>query len=269
MTTGETTGESPGATGPAKDQAKDHAPRLSVDAGEVARFDALAASWWDAAGPMRVLHRFNPVRLAYLRDAICRHHGRDPEKPFALEGLSLCDVGCGGGLLSEPLARLGATVTGLDPATQNLAVARAHAEAEGVGVDYRAETIEAVVAQGRRFDVVLIMEVIEHVPDMPAFVAAACAAVKPGGLLFAATLNRTLRSYALAIVGAEYVLGWLPKGTHDWDKFVTPRELTGAITAGGLTVTDTTGVVYNPLTDGWRASRDTGVNYMLCAERTR
>ncbi|MCJ2074563.1 bifunctional 2-polyprenyl-6-hydroxyphenol methylase/3-demethylubiquinol 3-O-methyltransferase UbiG [Methylobacterium sp. E-016] len=238
-----------------------------VDPGEVARFDALAATWWDPRGPMRVLHRFNPVRLAYIRDAVCRHHGRSVETPFALQGLSIVDVGCGGGVLSEPLARLGADVTGLDPAAQNIAAARRHAEAEGVPVDYRAETIESVVAAGETFDVVLIMEVIEHVTDMPAFVRTAASAVKPGGLLFAATLNRTMRSFALAIVGAEYVLGWLPKGTHDWEKFVTPSELSAALGGGGLSVTDTTGVVYNPLTDGWRLGRDTAVNYMLAAVR--
>ncbi|TXM96205.1 3-demethylubiquinone-9 3-O-methyltransferase, partial [Methylobacterium sp. WL122] len=166
-----------------------------------------------------------------------------------------------------PLARLGADVTGLDPAVQNIAAARRHAEAEGVPVDYRAETIESVAAAGRTFDVVLIMEVIEHVSDMPAFVRTAASAVKPGGLLFAATLNRTMRSFALAIVGAEYVLGWLPKGTHDWQKFVTPSELTAALRGGDLSVTDTTGVVYNPLTDGWRVGRDTAVNYMLAAEK--
>ncbi|MGU3667381.1 bifunctional 2-polyprenyl-6-hydroxyphenol methylase/3-demethylubiquinol 3-O-methyltransferase UbiG [Methylobacterium sp. A49B] len=243
----------------------DHNRDGFVDRGEVARFDALAATWWDEAGPMRVLHRFNPVRLAYIRDALCRHHGRDPQKPFPLDGLTICDVGCGGGVLSEPLARLGATVTGLDPAEQNIAVARAHAEGAGVPVDYRGETIEAVVASGRTFDAVLIMEVVEHVSDMPAFVRTACAAVKPGGMLFAATLNRTMRSFALAIVGAEYVLGWLPRGTHDWAKFVTPDELGRAIRAGGLAVTDTTGVVYNPLTDGWRTGRDTAVNYMVAA----
>ena len=239
----------------------------SVDRAEVARFDALAATWWDPRGPMRVLHRFNPVRLAYIRDTICKHYGRSAETPFALDGLSIVDVGCGGGVLSEPLARLGADVTGLDPAVQNIAAARRHAEAEGVAVDYRAETIEAMVAAGRSFDVVLIMEVIEHVSDMPAFVRTAASAVKPGGLLFAATLNRTMRSFALAIVGAEYVLGWLPKGTHDWEKFVTPSELSAALRGGGLSVSDSTGVVYNPLTDGWRASRDTAVNYMLAAER--
>lgn len=238
-----------------------------VDRGEVARFDALAATWWDEAGPMRVLHRFNPVRLAYIRDALCRRFDRDPQAPFPLDGLTLCDVGCGGGVLSEPLARLGATVTGLDPAEQNIAVARAHAAAGGVPVDYRGETIETVVASGQIFDAVLIMEVVEHVSDMPAFVRTACAAVKPGGMLFGATLNRTLRSFALAIVGAEYVLGWLPRGTHDWEKFVTPDEFRRAIQAGGLDVTDTIGVAYNPLTDGWRTSRDKAVNYMVAAER--
>ena len=239
----------------------------SVDAEEVARFEGIAATWWAEDGPMKVLHRFNPVRLAYIRDAVCVHLGRDPRGPLPLAGLGIVDVGCGGGVLSEPLARLGASVTGLDPAPTNIAVARAHAEAEGLAVDYRAQTIEAVVAAGERFDVVLVMEVVEHVADMPAFVASACRAVKPGGLLFAATLNRTLRSFALAIVGAEYVLGWLPRGTHDWDRFVTPGELARAIAAGGLSVTDTTGVVFNPLDGSWRASRDTAVNYMVRAVR--
>ena len=242
--------------------------RGRVDPDEVARFDALAATWWDEAGPMRVLHRFNPVRLAYIRDTACRHFGRDPDRPFALEGLSVVDIGCGGGILSEPLARLGAAVTGLEPAARNLAVARAHAEAEGVPVDYRSDTIEAVADEGARFDVVLAMEVLEHVPDPAAFLRAACAAVKPGGLLFAATINRTLRSFALAIVGAEYVLGWLPKGTHDWDRFITPDELKRMLRDGGVTPTDTTGVLYNPLTDGWRQSRDAGVNYMVAAGKS-
>ncbi len=239
----------------------------SVDREEVARFDALGQSWWDEAGPMRVLHRFNPVRLAYIRDTVCRHFGRDPNAPLPLEGLSLVDIGCGGGVLSEPLARLGATVTGLDPAPNNIAVAKAHAEAEGIAVDYRSETIESVVAAGASFDIVVAMEVVEHVADVKGFIEAACRAVRPGGLLFAATINRTLRSFALAIVGAEYVLGWLPRGTHDWDKFVKPEELARSIEAGGLSLTDTSGVVFDPLRDRWRISGDTAVNYMVAAER--
>lgn len=239
----------------------------TIDPAEVARFDAIARDWWDPKGPMAVLHKFNPVRLAFVRDEACAHFGRDPKTLRALEGLSLVDIGCGGGVLSEPLCRLGAEVTGLDPAPTNIAVARAHSEAGGLAIDYREETIEAVVASGQRFDIVLAMEVVEHVADVEAFVAACCAAVKPGGLLVMATLNRTLKSYALAIVGAEYVLRWLPKGTHDWEKFVTPDELGDAIEANGFVLGAQTGVVYNPLTGRWSAARDMDVNYMLAAHR--
>jgi 2-polyprenyl-6-hydroxyphenyl methylase/3-demethylubiquinone-9 3-methyltransferase len=212
--------------------------------------------------------KFNPVRLGFIRDLACERFGRDPKSLRALEGLRLVDIGCGGGVLCEPLARLGAEVTGLDPAATNIAVARAHAEKAGVAVDYREETIEAVVASGARFDIVLAMEVVEHVTDVEAFVASCCAAVKPGGLLVMATLNRTLKSYALAIVGAEYILRWLPRGTHDWEKFVTPDELEAAIEAGGLSVFAREGVAYNPLADRWSRSRDLDVNYMLAAGRS-
>ena len=239
----------------------------SIDLAEVARFDAQAATWWDESGPMRVLHRFNPVRVGYVRDEACKRFGRDANAPLTLAGLSIVDVGCGGGVLCEPLARLGARVTGLDPAAGNIAVARAHADAEDLSIDYRAQTIETVVEAGERFDIVLAMEVVEHVADRTAFLKTVCAAVKPGGLLFAATINRTMRSYALAIVGAEYVLRWLPRGTHDWDKFVKPAELSRAVEAGGLAVTETVGVVYDPLADRWRRSCDTAVNYMIRAER--
>jgi 2-polyprenyl-6-hydroxyphenyl methylase / 3-demethylubiquinone-9 3-methyltransferase len=239
----------------------------TIDPAEVARFEALAETWWDPNGSMKVLHKFNPVRLAYIRDEACRRFGRDPRSPRSLEGLTILDVGCGGGVLSEPLARLGARVTGLDPAPTNVSVARLHAERAGLAVDYRNETVEAVVARGESFDLVLAMEVVEHVADVQAFVNACVAAVKPGGCLAMATLNRTLRSFALAIVGAEYVLGWLPRGTHEWDKFVTPEELTAAIETAGFAVDDLTGVAYNPLRDSWSLSRDTAVNYMLLASR--
>lgn len=239
----------------------------TIDAAEVARFDALARSWWDPKGPMAVLHKFNPVRLGFVRDLACARFGRDPRALDALQGLTLVDIGCGGGVLSEPLARLGAAVTGLDPAPTNIAVARAHAERSGLAIDYRGETIEALVSQGASFDIVLAMEVVEHVADVEAFVAACCAAVRPGGLLVMATLNRTLKSYALAIVGAEYVLRWLPRGTHDWNKFVTPEELGGAIARNGLELGEGVGVVYNPVSDRWSASRDMDVNYMLAASR--
>jgi 2-polyprenyl-6-hydroxyphenyl methylase / 3-demethylubiquinone-9 3-methyltransferase len=239
----------------------------SVDPAEVARFERLAESWWDPKGPMRMLHKFNPVRLAYIRDEACRRFGRDPRGAAPLAGLTVLDVGCGAGVLSEPMARLGAEVTGLDPAPTNVTVARLHAQRAGLAVDYRHETVEAVVARGEAFDIVLAMEVVEHVQDVPAFVASCVRAVKPGGILVMATINRTLRAFALAIVGAEYVLGWLPRGTHQWDRFVTPEELTLAIEASGLTVTEISGLVFNPVRDAWSLSRDTGINYMAVAVR--
>jgi len=239
----------------------------TIDPAEVARFEGIAQTWWDPNGPMKVLHRFNPVRLAYIRDEACRRFGRDPRSARSLEGLTILDVGCGGGVLSEPLARLGATVTGLDPAPTNISVARLHAERAGVPVEYRNETVEAVAARGEAFDMVLAMEVVEHVADVQAFVKACARVVKPGGCLAMATINRTLRSFALAIVGAEYVLGWLPKGTHEWDRFVTPDELTSAIEGAGFALSDLKGVVYNPLRDTWSLSGDTAVNYMLVASR--
>lgn len=239
----------------------------SIDPAEVARFDAMAKTWWDPKGPMAVLHKFNPIRLAFIRDLACEHFGRDARAPGVLDGLSVVDIGCGGGVLSEPLARLGAEVTGLDPAPGNVSVATAHAERAGLAIDYREQTIESVLATGARFDIVLAMEVVEHVTDVDAFVASCCEAVKPGGLLVMATLNRTLKSWALAIVGAEYVLRWLPRGTHDWEKFVTPAELERAIEAGGLAVFESKGVAYNPLADRWSLSRDTDVNYMMAARR--
>jgi 2-polyprenyl-6-hydroxyphenyl methylase/3-demethylubiquinone-9 3-methyltransferase len=236
-----------------------------VDRAEVEKFDRFAADWWNPDGTMKPLHRINPVRLAYIRDQAADRFGRDAKGPKPFAGLTLLDIGCGGGLLSEPLARLGFEVTGIDPAGNNVDVARAHAEASGVPVTYRKVTAETLEEESAGFDVVLAMEVVEHVPDVPAFVAMATRLVKPGGLFIASTINRTKRAFALAIVGAEYLLRWLPVGTHSWDKFVTPDEFEIAISAGGLDVFDRQGVIYNPLTDRWGLSRDMAVNYMLAA----
>jgi 2-polyprenyl-6-hydroxyphenyl methylase / 3-demethylubiquinone-9 3-methyltransferase len=245
----------------------DPAPASSVDQDEVARFSRHAAQWWDARGPMAALHKFNPVRLGYIRDCVAEHFGRDPARLDSLAGLRVLDVGCGGGILSEPLARLGARVVGIDPSDSNIAVARHHAERSRLTIDYRAIAAEALAQSGEMFDVVLAMEVVEHVADLGLFIEVAASMVAPGGLLFVATLNRTAKSFALAIVGAEYVLRWLPRGTHRWEKFVTPNELEIAIEQGGLNVIEETGVVYNLFADRWQLSADTDVNYMVVAEK--
>jgi 2-polyprenyl-6-hydroxyphenyl methylase/3-demethylubiquinone-9 3-methyltransferase len=243
-------------------------PRAStVDDAEVGRFARLADQWWDTRGKMAVLHKFNPVRLNTIKQAASRRFGRDEKKLDALAGLRILDIGCGGGVLSEPLARLGASVVGADPATTNIEVARLHAAQSGLEIDYRATTAEALADAGERFDIVLAMEVVEHVTDVELFVARCGEMVKPGGMMVVATLNRTLKSFALAIVGAEYVLRWLPRGTHQWDKFVTPNELEIALERAGLRVVDRQGVIYNPLADRWQIARDMDVNYMLVAER--
>src|SRR5262247_4515811 len=243
-------------------------PRGStVDAAEVERFAALATEWWDQRGKMAVLHRFNPVRLGFIKEAACRHLGRDSKRLDALAGLRILDIGCGGGLLSEPIARLGAAVVGADPAEANIEAARVHAAREGLPIDYRATTAEALADLGERFDVVLAMEVVEHVADLNLFVGRCAEMVKPGGLMVVATLNRTIKSFALAIVGAEYVLRWLPRGTHQWNKFVTPNELEIALEKTGLTMTEQTGVIYNLLADRWQLSSDMDVNYMVAAEK--
>jgi 2-polyprenyl-6-hydroxyphenyl methylase/3-demethylubiquinone-9 3-methyltransferase len=239
----------------------------SVDTAEVERFSRHAADWWDPRGPMAALHKFNPVRLAYIRDQAAARFERDPRKLDCLKGLRMLDIGCGGGILSEPLARLGAAMVGADPAEENIAAAREHAEEQGLAVDYRATTAEELAEAGETFDVVLAMEVVEHVADVESFIATCASTVKPGGLFVAATLNRTLKSFALAIVGAEYVLRWLPRGTHQWDKFVTPRELEAAVENAGLGVTAERGVIYNPLADRWQLSSDMDVNYMLVAAK--
>lgn len=239
----------------------------SLDDADVARFEALGDDWWNPRGSMQALHKFNPVRIAYIRDQICQHLGRDWRNPLPLEGIRILDIGCGGGVLSEPLARLGATVTGIDPAPGNVEIAIRHAAKSALPVTYLATTAEDLVAQGHSYDVVLAMEVVEHVRNPAAFIKTACALVEPGGLFFAATLNRTLKSFALAIVGAEYVLRWVAKGTHQWEKFLTPRELERMITKGGIEVFDEAGVSYNPLRDAWSQSKDTSVNYMMAGKK--
>ena len=241
----------------------------SIDRAEVERFARHAGDWWDPRGPMAALQKFNPVRLGYIRDKACERFGRDAKKLDGLAGLRMLDIGCGGGILSEPLARLGAQMVGADPAHENIEVARAHAQESGLAVDYRATTAEELAAAGEVFDVVLAMEVIEHVNDVAAFVATCAGMVKPGGLFIAATLNRTLKSFALAIVGAEYVLRWVPRGTHRWEKFVTPRELESAVERAGLNVTGERGVIYNPFADRWQLSSDMDVNYMLAAAKDK
>ena len=239
----------------------------TVDQDEVARFSRIAGQWWDVRGPMAALHKFNPVRLAYIRDRSAAHFGRDPNRLDSFAGLRMLDIGCGGGILSEPLARLGASVVGADPSESNIAVAQRHAAQSGLPIDYRNVSAEAMASAGEKFDVVLAMEVVEHVADLGLFVEIAAEMVKPGGLLFVATLNRTVKSFALAIVGAEYILRWLPRGTHQWEKFATPNELEIAIEQGGMQVKAETGVIYNLLGDRWQLSADMDVNYMVVAEK--
>lgn len=239
----------------------------SLDAEEVRRFAAMAADWWNPDGVMKPLHAMNPVRLSFIRRCAEEHYGLDPRAIAPFAGLSAVDVGCGGGILSEPVARLGARVTGLDPAEANIAVARAHAGEMGLDIDYRAETIEQATARGELFDIVLALEVVEHVADVPAFVRGLGRAAKPGGLVFVSTLNRTLRSFAAAIVGAEYILRWLPVGTHDWDKFVRPDELERHLLAADLAPSEMAGMVPDIVNRGWRLSSDMAVNYIACAVR--
>jgi 2-polyprenyl-6-hydroxyphenyl methylase/3-demethylubiquinone-9 3-methyltransferase len=237
----------------------------TVDPAEIARFAALAESWWDPAGKFKPLHRLNPVRLGFLRDRLTAHFKRDSAALRPFEGLRLLDVGCGGGLVAEPMARLGFAVTGIDAGDETVAIARAHAAQSGLAIDYRATAAETLAASDERFDVVLALEIVEHVADLDAFIAAAATLVRPGGAFVAATLNRTAKSYLFAIVGAEYVLGWLPRGTHDWRKFVRPSELAAVLRRNRLRVEEVAGITYNPLGDSWALSGDLDVNYMAFA----
>jgi len=239
------------------------AAAASIIEDEVRRFDAMAEEWWNPAGPMAALHRMNPVRLQWLRDSIARHFRRSGAAP--LEGLEILDVGCGAGLLSDPLSRLGAHVTGVDPAPTSIAIARAHAEETGAPASFREGVIEDLVKEGAQFDVVVAMEIVEHINDFPAFVAAAASLVRPGGFLVLSTLNRTLKSFALAIVAAEHVLRWVAPGTHRWEQFVTPKELESALKAAGMTDIKPQGLVFSPLRGEWTLSRDCDVNYFMTA----
>jgi len=243
------------------------ADSASIDPAEVAKFSAMAAEWWDPQGKFAPLHRFNPVRLAFIRAEAAAHFGRDARSLRPFEGLTLLDIGCGGGLLSEPMARLGFTVTGADASERNIGTASAHAAQSGLAITYRATSAEALAAEGAKFDVVLNMEVVEHVADVPAYLAACTAMVKPGGLTMVATLNKTLKSLALAKIGAEYVLNWLPRGTHDWNRFIPPAELQKSLEESGLTIMKTQGVSFDPLNWDWRLSSDVDVNYMVVARR--
>jgi 2-polyprenyl-6-hydroxyphenyl methylase/3-demethylubiquinone-9 3-methyltransferase len=241
------------------------APAASIDPREVANFAAIAEEWWRPDGKFRPLHRLNPARLGYIRDRLVTHFDLPGDARRPLEGLRLLDIGCGGGLVAEPLARLGAAVTGIDAAERNIQVAAQHAEGGGLAIEYRCAAAEDLVAAGERFDAVLALEVVEHVADVPGFLQACAGLVRPGGLFLASTLNRTVRAFATAIIGAEYVMRWLPPGTHDWRRFLRPHELARAVRASGLSVTDIAGLSYRPLRDEWRISADTGVNYLMAA----
>lgn len=241
--------------------------RTTIDQTEVDRFSAMAAEWWSPTGKFRPLHKFNPVRLGYIRDKACAHFSRDPKSARPLEGLRVLDIGCGGGLLSEPVARMGANVLGADASEKNIGIAKTHAAQTGVAVDYRAVTAEALAEAGETFDIILNMEVVEHVADVEFFIRTCASMVRPGGLMLIATINRTLKARALAIFAAEVVLRWLPRGTHQYEKLVTPEELEGPLVASGMAIVEKSGVFYNVLHDRWKLSTDTDVNYMLLAKR--
>lgn len=239
----------------------------TVSPEEVAKFAKMADSWWDPAGAFRPLHKFNPERIRFVRDRLAAHFGRDPEGPAPFAGLRLLDVGCGGGLIAEPMARLGFEVTGIDATAENIAVAKLHAERMHLPINYETAAPESLRAAGLEFDVVLGLEVVEHVSDVGAFLGAVGGLVRPGGAAVVATLNRTLKAFLLAKVGAEYVLRWLPAGTHDWRKFVRPSELATGLRRGGLVLQEFTGMSYDIATDGWKLSRDLDVNYMAFATK--
>ncbi len=245
----------------------------SVDPAEIANFSAMADEWWDEGGKFKPLHKFNPIRISFIRDAVINHFSLDmsdnDSKLNPFKGLKLLDIGCGGGLLSEPMARMGATVTAADAAEKNIQVASLHAEKMGLNINYQHTTAEALADSGAQFDVILNMEVIEHVADLEGFMAACSNMLKPGGIMFVATLNRTAKSYALAIVGAEYILRWLPRGTHNWKKFLRPSEVGRLLRHCGLEIKEMVGASYNPLRDKWHLSDDLDVNYLIACHKNQ
>ncbi|EJF87503.1 3-demethylubiquinone-9 3-methyltransferase [Bartonella vinsonii subsp. arupensis OK-94-513] len=245
-----------------------HETHTTIDQDEIDHFSHIASEWWNPQGKFRPLHQFNPTRLAYIREKICLEFNRDPISLMPFENLKILDIGCGGGLLCEPMARLGATVVGADAAQTNIEVAKIHAAQNGLSIDYRTTTAEALANEEEQFDIILNMEVVEHVADVNLFMAATAELLKPQGLMFVSTLNRTWKAWGLAIVGAEYILRWLPKGTHDYKKFLKPQELKNLLSKSTLTVIDQVGITYNPLTDSWNRSKDMDVNYMLLAKKS-
>ncbi len=243
------------------------AAQSTLDPAEVEKFSKLAAEWWNPKGKFGVLHKFNPVRLAWIKEQACARLARDPFDPKPFKGLRFLDIGCGGGLLTEPMARLGADCVGVDPSPKNIATASVHATEQELDITYRCATAEELERDSETFDVILNMEVIEHVANPQAFAASCARMLRPGGLMFVATLNRTLKSFGFAIIGAEYVLGWLPKGTHEWEKFIKPEELKGWLTSSQLAIKAESGVTYHPLAGEWRTASDMDVNYMLVAQK--
>lgn len=243
--------------------------KSTIDEADVARFSAMADEWWSPTGKFKPLHKFNPVRLEYIKEKVCENFDRDIKDPKAFKGLRFLDIGCGGGLLSEPMARLGAQVVGADASETNIEIAKIHAEQSGLDIDYRATTSEELEKAGEKFDVILNMEVVEHVSDVNFFMTSCAKMVKPNGLMFVATINRTLKAKALAIFMAENVLKWLPKGTHEYEKLVRPEEIEAPISTEGMEIIDRTGVFYNVLQDRWNKSRDMDVNYMVLAKKVK
>tara|TARA_Y100001970_G_scaffold276097_1_gene378308 strand:+ start:9500 stop:10243 length:744 start_codon:yes stop_codon:yes gene_type:complete len=239
----------------------------TIDPKDVARFSAIADEWWDPDGKFKPLHRFNPIRLQYIRDQMCIKFDRDPRSLTPFNGLRFLDVGCGGGLISEPLARMGAEVTGIDASDRNISVAQIHANQNGLDIDYRSTTVEDLTITGETFDAVISLEVVEHVANVDLFLAGCAALMSENGVIFLATLNRTVKSFTFGIIGAEYILRWLPRGTHNWKKFIRPSEIVRGLRRNRVAVKDISGLSLNPITGEWRISGDVSVNYVLFGAR--